>query len=149
MYVLIYIESVLEKLEYSQGTGIILNGLLASLENMLEEIEDYENRKREILEEEKYIESENADIEQKLDDIKHFMSSNTFEVGDVDPAKIDVQLTQAKSDHKQKNQAYGQNIERIKQLKYEIQQIEEQIKKDEELKVAKNQLSNKIKRNSY
>ena len=143
--VLIYIESVLEKLEYSQGTGTILNGLLASLENMLEEIEDYENRKREILEEEKYIESENADIEQKLDDIKQFMSSNTFDVGDVDPAKIDLQLTQAKRDHKQKNQAYGQNIERIKQLKYEIQQIEEQIKKDEELKVAKNQLSNKVR----
>lgn len=143
--VLIYIESVLEKLEYSQGTGTILNGLLASLENMLEEIEDYENRKREILEEEKYIESENADIEQKLDDIKQFMSSNTFDVGDVDPAKIDLQLTQAKREHKQKNQAYGQSIERIKQLKYEIQQIEEQIKKDEELKVAKNQLSNKVR----
>ena len=143
--VLIYIESVLEKLEYSQGTGTILNGLLASLENMLEEIEDYQNRKREILEEEKYIESENADIEQKLDEIKQFMSSNTFEVGDVDPAKIDFQLTQAKREHKQKNQAYGQNIERIKQLKYEIQQIEEQIKKAEELKVAKNQLSNKVR----
>lgn len=141
--VLKYIHEILQRLDYSQETGNTLNQLYVALETMMFKIERYEEEKAKIIAIEKNIRDEEQNIEDALNQIRKFMLSYDVDIDDINPSEIEALLSKAKKGRDWVVGRISSNKVRIEQLIKDKEDLEKQIKEEEDSKVLKGKLVRK------
>lgn len=141
--VLKYIHEILQRLDYSQETGNTLNQLYVALETMMFKIERYEEEKSKIIAIEKNIRDEEQNIEDALNQIRKFMLSYDVDIDDINPSEIEALLSNSKKGRDWVVGRISSNKVRIEQLIKDKEDLEKQIKEEEDSKVFKGKLVRK------
>lgn len=141
--VLKYIHEILQRLDYSQETGNTLNQLYVALESMMFKIEKYEYEKEKIISIEKNINDEEQNIEDALNQIRKFMLSYDVDIDEINPSEIENLLSKAKVGRDWVVGRISSNKDRIEQLKKEKEDLDKQIKDEQDSKLLKGKLLRK------